>query len=298
MGFILTYLIFYYEKHRRSGVSNSSICLYFSLSFFLPSLFSPLPETPRTAHSTWSALRSTLWQAWLSLIPWDIQLCSRWAQHLQPITSQQLPQIYPPETVRKMFPNLSSHKPEMCSQEFCPFCPHGRGSGSIHTHALRSAFPSGLQGGAFIYCAAALGPESDTEPGGMWTDVFWVRLTREHISRWEESERVQSTFCPSHSGCLTIPLKSAKHHSILEHPFSNKSFHSDPCLISFSLTCFNRCIDWLPGNQGSYSWLFLSANLLPFVTLSLLSLPPCPQDWISRGFVLYITISHSLLSFS
>lgn len=58
----------------------------------------------------------------------------------------------------------------MCSQGLRVFGQHGGGSGSSHTRALWSAFPSGLQGGVFIHGAAAFGPESDTVPGGMWTD--------------------------------------------------------------------------------------------------------------------------------
>lgn len=60
----------------------------------------------------------------------------------------------------------------MCSQGLRAFGQHGGGSGSSHTHALWSAFPSGLQGGVFIPGAAAFGPEADTTPGGILEHPF------------------------------------------------------------------------------------------------------------------------------
>lgn len=57
----------------------------------------------------------------------------------------------------------------MCSQGLHAFGQHGGRSGSSHTRALWSAFPSGLQGGVFILDAAAFGPKADTAPGGIWT---------------------------------------------------------------------------------------------------------------------------------
>lgn len=170
----------------------------------------------------------------------------------------------------------------MYREGLCLYSQRGRGSGSIQNHFRFTFFPlaPALEGGVFIHCAAALGPKSGTAPlRGLPENTF---LGERNQIMWE------ACTTPHAVSALKLP-QGAQSSKYLWHSFIRKSFCLDPCLICFSLNWFKGCTEQLPGNQGRYSWLFLSALLLPSflpVPYSVSSLsPPDLQDHFSWGFV-------------